>query len=354
MTRLLVPEAFAMMAFAMTFIVALEMLTDIGIHQSIVREPSPLSPLFLRVAWTVKIMRSSFISLGVLVLALVFRLIDKSFVAPDSVMAQPVMPYLIAACAVSPVLTGLISTNLDVAVRSLDYRSVAFHEVSSEAIRILCQVGFAMLYPSVWALLVGALVGALSRAALSHLMFAGPRMRRAWDRDISASLWTYGKWIIGSSAAGFVVNNSDKFIFGAAISGTLMGLYSIAFVWIAASRQILNIFTNALGFPVISEVMRDRPEDSRRLIRKYQNLLDLVSVIAFLLLLSLGPLLIRTLYTETYEGAGRIIQMLAPTMLALRFTQLSNIFLSNGQTKKYLIIVFLNALATSAFMLIGL
>ena len=69
MTRLLMPEAFGMVALAATLMTAMILFTDIGIKQSIIREIDGADAHFLRVAWITKIFRGLFIALCILIFA---------------------------------------------------------------------------------------------------------------------------------------------------------------------------------------------------------------------------------------------------------------------------------------------
>ncbi|MEM9739549.1 MAG: oligosaccharide flippase family protein [Pseudomonadota bacterium] len=354
MTRLLMPDAFGLLAFAMTFATAVTLLTDLGIHQSIVREKDQMGPRFLRTAWTVKIVRSLVISLGVLGLSFGLSFIGPKFAQPGSVMAHPEMPLLIALTALAPLLEGLVSTNWTVCLRNMQFRPIAFLEIGSSLIRIASQIAFALISPTVWALLVGMLVGGIAKALLSHLFLQGPRMRLTWEKTIAASLWSYGKWIMGSSLMSFFIRNSDKLVFGAYLSSVSMGLYVIAFIWIGAGQRVANIFVQSLGFPLVAELMRDRPDEARRLMRKYQTALDIFCLIGFCLLVLLGPALISLLYTPVYEDAGYLIQLLAPLLLAVRFDQLTNVLVAGGDSRALFWIATLVAVATLAFLNLGL
>ena len=354
MTRLLVPEAFGMMAFAMTFVSGVVLLSDIGVHQSIVREKN-LTPRFLRVAWTVKIVRSLVIALGVLLCALIFGFVGPAFGQPDSVMVRPEVPYLIAMAALSPIMTGLVSTNFDLAKRQLKYRSLFILEVGGEHLfRIVCQIAFALISPTVWALLAGTIAGGLGKVIASHMFLSGPKMRLRWDRDITTQLWRFGRWLMGSSGMTFVVNNADKLIFGFSISALSLGLYSIAFIWISAAQTVIKNFTNSVGYPVVSEIMRTREADAKRLIRKYTSMIDLLCFGGFAALFLFGQLILDLLYTEEYAGAGRMIQLLAPLCLSMRYQQLVNVIMARGTTSVVFVNSTLVAIAMVTFIFAGL
>lgn len=353
MTRLLVPEYFGILAFAMTFASAVALLTDVGLHQSIVREKD-LTPRFLRVAFSVRIIRGLVIGAGVLVCAGIFAIIGPMFAAPESAMAWPYMPHLIAMTALMPVMDGFLSSNFDVAKRQLRYDRLLVVEVLGNVFRIFCQVSFALASPTVWALFVGTVAGGLGKVLLSHFYLPGPRMRWHWDTEIADRLWKFGKWIMASSGMTFIINNGDKLIFGFLVPGSLLGFYVIAYVWISAAQTIVVNFTNSVGFPVVSEIMRNRPNEARRLIRKYQFMIDGLSFAGFLALFLFGPLLVQVLYTDDYSETGRLIQLISPLILSLRYRQLGNVVMALGNTRAVFIMATLVAIATVVLLLAGL
>lgn len=353
MTRLLVPEAFGLLAFAMVFASAVALLADIGVYQSIVREKDRMGPRFLRVAWTVNVIRSILIALIVVALAVVFAFVGPDFAAPGSAMAAPEMPLLIALTALVPFGQGLVSTNWQAAMRRMDFKRIALLEFVTMILRLACQIGFALISPTVWALLVGGTVGHFVKAILSHLYMPGPRMRFLWDREIANRMWDYGKWIMASSGVTFIIRNTDKVIFGALISSVTMGLYAIAFIWISAAEKFLDVFSRAVGFSIVSEMLRDRPDEARRLMRKYQWGIDGICIAACAALVFGGQLLVDVLYTDDYADAGRVIQLLAPLVLAFRFNQLGNLLLVQGDTRTVFLLAVTIAIATLVLLSVG-
>jgi len=353
MTRLLVPDAYGMIAFATVFLTAMQLATDIGIGRSIVRERDGTDPRFLQVAWTVKILRSVVVAAGVLVLAGLFAVFGGTFGQADSVFRQPEMPLLIAMVAIAPILDGLSSTNLDAMSRALAYRRTIPLEILSRVASILAMILFAQASPTVWALLCGMLVSNLALCILSHTALPGPRMRLAWDSEIAARLWLFGKWIIGSSALTFVTRNADKFVLGALVSSTSFGLYAIALIWVGIGQTVIDTVIGKVGYPAAAEILRERPQEARRGLRRGLYLIDAACLALFLGLAGFGQLLVDTFYVEVYSGAGWLIQLLAPSLLALRFRMLGNVVLASGDSRSIFRVALIGAVATVAGLVIG-
>ena len=57
LARLLFPKAFGLMALVYTFLIALQMFSDIGINLSIIQNKRGDDPKFLNTAWTLQVFR---------------------------------------------------------------------------------------------------------------------------------------------------------------------------------------------------------------------------------------------------------------------------------------------------------
>jgi O-antigen/teichoic acid export membrane protein len=354
MTRLLMPEAFGMLAFAVAFLTAMQLMTDVGIRSSIIRETDGTDARFLRVAWTVKLLRSGVAAVGVLCFAGLVALLGGSLSAAGSVLREPQMPLLVAMVAMAPLLDGLASTNLDVQARRMAFRRVVLIEVVGRIVSIMAMAAFATLSPTVWALLCGMLVGNLVPALLSHVALPGPRMRLAWDTEIAGRLWRFGRWIIGSSTMTFVARNADTLIFGAAIPGAAFGLYAIAQIWIGLGQMILDTIIGKVGLPAVAEVLRDRPADLRRTFRRMMHLVDAACVALFVAAVVLGPAVLGLLYPADFDSAGALVPLLAPLFLSFRFRMLGNLLLAQGDSRTVFLVALIGAGSTLAGLLFGL
>src|SRR5204863_421086 len=63
LARLLVPEMFGLMALVNTFMMGLQMFSDVGIGPSIIQNRRGDDPAFLNTAWTIQVMRGMALSL---------------------------------------------------------------------------------------------------------------------------------------------------------------------------------------------------------------------------------------------------------------------------------------------------
>jgi len=352
-TRLLMPEAFGLIAMASVILTAIQLTTDIGINRSVVREPDGEDPHFLRVAWVVKIMRSAMIAGAVLGVAVLVWGLAPVFAQPGTIYARPEMPGLIAMIALSPLMAGMSSTKLELAIRHMNRRSVVLINSLAQIIGILTMIGLALISPTVWALMCGMLMNTLVITIATHLFLPGPKMRYEWDAEIAARLWLFGKWIMGSSALTFLGRNLDKFVLGGLLGSTTFGLYIIAQIWVEAGRNLISRLVDTIGFSAIAEITRTRPDELPRLYRRFQNRIDLLCGGAFVLAFFGGPFLINMLYTDQYSASGHYLRLMSFGLLVLRFETLSSMIMNAGNSRAIMITAAIRAVASGVLIPLG-
>ncbi len=345
MTRLLLPEAFGLMALISTLIVAFNLFTDFGIERSIVREPDGDKARFLRVAWVVKIMRGGIIAACVLIVALLVWILAPLFAAPGSVYADPRLPVLVALSALVPLLQGCESTCKELTTRNMQNYRFTVVGIAAQLVGIISMVVFAQISPTVWALFAGMVMINVFGLMATHVFYPGPRMQVIWDAEIANRLWSYGKFLMGSSALTFVGRYADRLMLAGYLGAATFGLYSIALVWIEAGTTLLSRIADRSGFPAIAEVVRNRPHDVARLFRKYQTVIDAACFCAFLGTFLLGEALIRFLYTDIYAEAGGFLQILSVSFLAARFRTVIMLLMNLGDSRAVMIASGIRAVA---------
>src|SRR5262245_33278067 len=93
MTRLLVPDAFGIMAVAWTVIIGLWMVSDAGIRQCIVQSRNGDAPAFLDTAWSVQILRGAILTVAALAVAGALAMAQRlGLAAGDSTYSHPLLP----------------------------------------------------------------------------------------------------------------------------------------------------------------------------------------------------------------------------------------------------------------------
>lgn len=334
MTRLLAPEAFGLMGLIFAIQGGLVMMTDVGLRPSVIRSPIGDDPSFLRTAWTIQIVQHGLIAavLGLIVAALLV-LQQTEAVVGGSVYADPDLPPILAASMVIVLAQGLRSTNIALAERRMSVGVIIIIDLSSQIITAVIMIGVALIYPSVWALMIGTIFGSVTRVLLSHLAIAGPKMALCWRRDVASEIWESGKWLIGASTLGFFASQGDRLVLAALFDTRTFGLYAIATIWVSAVREGVNAVMRSTSFTAMSEIGRTRPEEIARLFARLRVAQDIIGFMGFIIILITGPYLIALLYTDEYHGAAPIMSLLAGQLLLLRYGAFNDLLLRAGDTQ---------------------
>ncbi|MGC0225961.1 oligosaccharide flippase family protein [Pseudooceanicola nitratireducens] len=353
MTRLLVPEAFGIMALISAILAAFTLFSDIGLARSVIRDPDGEDPHYLRVAWTVQVVRSFYVMAGVLLSALGVWLLAPSLAPVGTIYADERLPGLLALVSLAPLLQGLSSTNRFVAQRKFKNARLFATALCTQISAISMQITLALIWPTVWALLFGLLTRYVVGGFLSHIVFEGPTMRFRWDKAIVSRLWKFGKFLMASSSLTFAANYADRFILASLLGSGGFGLYAISQIWSEAAKTLVNRLATQVGFPAIGEVIRTRPNEVARLFKRFQRIIDLYCVLAFLALYLFGPYLIDILYSTEYSEAGNYLSLMSLALLTIRFETINTLILNLGNSKFMMLVSGIRAASMLIFLPLG-
>src|SRR6185437_5337929 len=139
LARLLAPEMFGMMLIVNTLRTGTELLSDIGIGQSVVRRKGAPDRAFLDVAWTLQLLRGSLLTL----LALVFA-------TPIARLYGHELRSILLVVSSIFLLTGLQSPALFLMQRNMELRQRAAYDVMCTMVQCALTVALAYIMPSVW------------------------------------------------------------------------------------------------------------------------------------------------------------------------------------------------------------
>ncbi|MEG1039264.1 MAG: oligosaccharide flippase family protein [Pseudomonas sp.] len=333
--RLLVPEMFGVMVIATTLLVLLHLLSDVGLRQNIIQSQRGDDPLFLNTAWTVQLVRSVILFAVVQLIALGMWLSQGAQLWPaDSTYAAPELPLVMAITGISAIISGLQSTNIDVAVRSFQLKRVVLIELTSQVAGLVAMLVIGYLTRSIWALVVAGLVAALVGTVLSHVALHGPGNRIHWDRSAAAELVAFGRWILLSSIVGVLAMYGDRIVFGASMTAAELGVYSIAILILNSLQMGLMRLVVGVSLPVFSEAAREGDSERlRSLYHRFRLLVDLGMLFVCGVFLTASPMLIGWLYDERYAGAGPMLAILSLSFFTLRYTLAHQAWIALGHTK---------------------
>ncbi len=344
LTRLLFPEAFGLMALIMVVLTGLQMLSDTGLNPAIVQSKRGDETAFLDTAWSLQIGRGFLLWALTLALALpMARFYD-----------QPQLATLLPVAGLATVIQGFQSMRLATANRHIALGRLTGMELGSQAVGISVMIFLAWWLQSVWALVIGTLIGAMIKTVMSHRLLPGHRDGLGWDREAFSEIFHFGKYIFIGSMAGFLINNADRAVLGKYISIGELGIYNIGFFMASVPLMVCMQLGTRVLMPVYARTPpRDGPAN-RRKVRLARMMLSAVLIVLGLGFALTGDWLITLLYAPEYALAGPIMVLLSLTYLpALVLNAYANLLLASGKSRNFTIyLIVLGALQLSLLILL--
>lgn len=340
LARLLLPDAFGMMALLSILMQGLTMFSDVGIGASIIRSERVDDPNFINTAWTIQVIRGIGLWLGACLLAIPFA----------QFYDEPAFNLLVPVLGLSALFAGLNSTAIFVENRALRLKRVIFLELSSHFCSLVVMVVWAYHVPSVWALVGGGVFAAVLKCGLSHLIFPSAKNRFDWNPVVAREIIGFGKWIILSSALTFTSLQIDRLVVGKLVSLKTLGVYHIGWMWAQVPALLFQVWSERVFFPAAARRMRSSASASLDDIVNFRRKI-LISCTPLLAGLIVGiSEFIDFFYLPIYSAAGSIAMILLVGVWIKILGQMNSaVLLAAGQPKW---LAFGNALTVLVFLLL--
>lgn len=296
--RLLVPELFGLMALANVAILGLVLCTDLGVGPCLVRQPREQRG-FSDTAWTLLVVRGLLIALLAVAIAGPLALLYE----------EPRLWWLIPLLGAGQIAAGLSSTALFSLSRRLQAHRLVKLELVSQGLGVAAMVAWAWVQPTVWALVVGALLPPLVKMLWSHAL--GEPNRLAWEPGAVRELMGFGRWVLASSALTFLAAQADRLILGKLLTLASLGVYGIALLLSEMPRALLAALSGGVLYPAFARLVQlPRARLRDKVLRARRPLLAGAGMI-LLVLVCAGDLLVAWLYDPRYAEARWMLPLLA-------------------------------------------
>ncbi|MEM6891358.1 MAG: oligosaccharide flippase family protein [Pseudomonadota bacterium] len=300
-TRLLVPEAFGLMALVSVFLTGLTMMSDVGIKASVIRSEHSDDPRFQSTAWTLQVVRGCWLAGLAVMLAWPYsRIYD-----------EPVLFPLILICAATPFFSGFWSIEASMAERRLKLGRIVVMQLLSRAVTTIVMVFFAWWLQSVWGLAIGTVTGTAISSALSHVVLKSSNHKFVWDKSVLSEIVLFGRWILLATFFGFLGNKGLQGIRGYMVELDTLAFLHIALMFGMIITDLMQKLLNKVAYPILAETVRLRPQRLRRMTSRIKLAQTLFSTPAFIGLSLIAPALIETLYDPRYLDAGPFLSLIA-------------------------------------------
>ena len=343
LAQVLLKEDFGLMGMVSVVLAGLLMFSDIGIGPAVIQNKRTDKD-FLNTAWTIQVVRGFLLWGGASLLS----------IPVAAFFEAPMLKWVLPVAAATAALQGLQSTNWFTANRNLSVRGMVLIELGTVVVQVVVMVSWAYgVDASVWALVVGGLVSTAFHTSLSHLL-PGIRNRFRFDRQAAGELIRFGRWLFLSTIITFFAMHLDKLFLGAFMSTGAFGVYYIGQQLANLGPTLASKIAQLVGFPALSVVHRDRPDEFDRLFLKLRVVSVLPMLLVLLGLVLLGPSLFYLLYPVPLWDAGWIVQVLAISgMTSLVNVGYGNAFMAKGNTFFNMVTVTFQVVVTAVCVSTG-
>lgn len=302
LARLLAPEIFGLMLLVNTLRTGAELLSDIGIRQSVVRSRNGDDPRFLHVAWTLQLLRGAILTCLMLLAAVpVSALYDRPELLPIMIVVSSVF-----------LLSGAASPALFIMQRHMKLEKRALYELGCLLFQCTVSIVLAYFWRDIWALVWGLVASVFFSSAISFLLEPNVRARVAWDPSFVSEIFNFGKWIFLSTLVYFAATSYDRLYFVSVLSLSMAGVYSVSRTFSDILVQLAQRTGSLLVFPRIAALQDHRAEVAPRLRARRRHALALVAVAAGIGVAGADKFMLVA-YDVRYQAAAFMVPFLLVT-----------------------------------------
>jgi O-antigen/teichoic acid export membrane protein len=294
LTRLLAPELFGIMVIVNTLKTGVELITDVGIGQSIIYNKNADDPDFYNTAWTLQLIRG-----------LLLWLLACAAAAPVAHFYHaPILLLIIPVSSFVLVLTGFSSINTFLIQKRMQIAKLTAYQIISGTIWAVGQLALAYYIPTIWALVFGLIFGSAVSMIGSYFLLPEVRHRFNISKSYTWDILHFGKWIFLASTVYFLSISFDRLYLAGVIPLALLGVYGIA----RSISELLSMLALQIGniviFPFIASHSQLPRADLREQVVSARLKFLLIAAFGFSFCAAGVDLAIKLVFDQRYHAAG--------------------------------------------------
>lgn len=246
LARLLTPRDFGIMGVALLTLSGLNRFTEIGLNSALIQQKAENVDDYLNTTWCLEAGRGILIVAGLFVLA--------PYIA--SFFDEPAATAPIRVIAISTLLFGFRNPAVVYFKKDLEFHKQFVYEVSGGFVQFIIGVSYALVSPTVWALVFASTAVSVNKFVLSYAMHEY-RPWPSFDFEKAKELIQYGKWITGASIVGFLYSEGDDAFVGWLLTSTALGYYQYAYRIADTPSSEVSSVISQVTFPAYSRLQGD-------------------------------------------------------------------------------------------------
>jgi len=265
LARILAPQDFGLFGVALLTLTALETFSQTGFQEALIQKKVNIKG-YLDVAWTTMLLRG------------IFLFIILYFIAPYAAIFfnVPQAEIFIRVIGLSVLFRSFTNIGIIYFQKELELNKEFIYHFIGAAVDFVVAISIVLIAKSVWALLFGLLAGDLVRLVISYLIHP---YRPKFDLNLEKvkKLFSYGRWVMGSSILAFLLNEGDDALVGKLLGITTLGLYQVAYKISSLPVTEISLAIHSVTFPAYSKLQDNLP----KLRETYLKVLQFTAFLSF-------------------------------------------------------------------------
>lgn len=305
LARILLPDDFGLIGFALIILNFVEVVRSFGINDALIYHDEALDLTADTAFWINLAVGSA--QYGVL-----FAL------APllAQLFASPALSDVVRLMGLAFIFEGLGQAHAALLQKDLRFRRRFLPDLISAVIKGIATVAMALLGWGIWSLVFGHLVGVGVRvAALWRLSAWRPRLRFSWAQ--SRALWSYGVHILLFNLLAVALDQADQMVIGLILGATQLGYFTIAYKIPELLMANFSLILTRILFPIFSRLKDDRAALTNSFLATTQYTAFVTFGIGFTLFM-IAPQLVAFVYGDQWAEAVPLFQVLS--LLGVAYT----------------------------------
>lgn len=320
LARILAPNQIGIMAIIMSFSIAFEALTEVGVKQSVIQNKQGANTDYLNIAWWMQVVR------GICLFGI------AALLAPfiSSFYDNPELAGLFQVAFLAIALRGFVSPRSYVLEKEYKFGRAVFLVQGSAILGAIITIGLAYVIRNVWALVFGFVAEVTILCILSFIVVPfRPRFRI--DRKSLGELMRYARGMFGLPLLTMISFQAPILVLGKVIPEDQLGFYYYAALLAYLPVELYMRIINPVVLPAFSQKQDDKMALCRGLLKLTRWTAFLVLPLIAFMTCSASELLLLA-YTPKYVAMAVPFTILCLQILARTEAMvLASMYLAVGQ-----------------------
>ena len=338
LTRLLAPEAMGLMVMILSLTALFEVLTEVGIKQSVIQNKKGSQAEYLNMAWWFQSLRG--VGLYAIAFLLAPWICQFYFDKPEflALHSNAEIVTMVRVAFLAYLFGGFDSPRIHVLEREFKFGKSVLIKQGSWILGTILTIILAFTMRNVWAIVIGHVSSTLLVCMFSFI-FCPFRPRLNYDKESFQELYRFARGMLGLPFLTYIAFNIDILVAGKMLSADLVGMYGMALVLARAPQDLFSRIIRPVLLPAFAE-KQDNKQALCKAVLKLTRIITTIGIPMVVLAIMFSEIIISTVFGEQYGVVAIPFSLLCVyVLLIIQAIILSNVFFAFGQPEKHRLFV---------------